>query len=217
MTAESRNDLPRLNLLLVDNVADAKRTMNLRSADILPGNGHVVIALPWPRMGFTTDATIVRRWDLRRQAAFNELAELAASLSRTPLSRTPGRTYTMVELPYRWSRHPTIREERVDVALNRVVAAMPSGKPCPHPSPGLDDRIRPANTSIALWPPEASDSLVITTLSEGVQHLVSVCPGPCCVRADGGSAARQPDRGSLGRVQGICAGNPALRPCAVGL
>lgn len=128
MTAESRNDLPRLNLLLVDDVADAKRTMNLRSANILPGNGHVVIALPWPRMGFTTDATIVRRWDLRRQAAFNELA--------ASLSRTTGRTYTMVELPYRWSRHPTIREERVDVALNRVVVAMPSGKPCPHPSPG---------------------------------------------------------------------------------
>ena len=129
MTAESRNGLLRLNLLLVDDVADAKRTMNLRSADISPGNDHVVIALPWPRMGFTTDATIVRRWDLRRQAAFNELAELAALLSRTT-----GSCYTMVELPYRWSRRAALREERVDAALNRVGAAMTLGKPCPHPS-----------------------------------------------------------------------------------
>ncbi|SOE72706.1 hypothetical protein SAMN06296378_2589 [Salinibacterium xinjiangense] len=131
MTDESRNGLPQLNLLLVDDIADAKRTMNLHSADISRGDGHVVIALPWPRMGFTTDATIVRRWDLRRQAAFNELTTLAASLSRTT-----GRTYTMAELPYRWSRHPALRQERVDVALNRFGAAMPLGKPCPHPSQG---------------------------------------------------------------------------------
>ena len=131
MTDESRNDFPQLNLLLVDDVADAKRTMNLHSANISRGNGHVVIALPWPRMGFTTDATIVRRWDLRRQAAFNELAKLATSLSRTT-----GRTYTMAELPYRWSRHPALREERVNVALNRFEAAMPVGKPWPRPAPG---------------------------------------------------------------------------------
>ena len=52
-----------------------------------------------------------------------------------------------------------------------------------------------ARTSIARWPAEAGDSLVITILSEGLPRVVSVCPGPCCVHADGGAASRRPDRG----------------------
>lgn len=131
VTDESKSLCHQLHVLLVDDVPDAKRKMLLHSADSLRGNGQVVIALPWPRMGCTTDAVIVQRWALRRQTAFNELNSLAASLSRTT-----GRTYTMAELPYRWSRHPAHREKRIAAALDRFGAAMSSWKPCPHSLPG---------------------------------------------------------------------------------
>ena len=74
-----------------------------------------------------------------------------------------------------------------------------------------------ARTSIARWPPEAGDSLAITTPSDGLSRPVRVCPGPCRVRADGDAASRRPARGKSGRLQGICTRNSALWPCDVGV
>ena len=48
---------------------------------------------------------------------------------------------------------------------------------------------RHARASIARWPLDASDSLVITTLPESRPRLSSVCSRTCCVRADGGAAS----------------------------
>lgn len=155
----------------------------------LIGSARLLVALPRPRRGFTTDAAIARYVGRRRQAELDQLERITHQL----LHRT-GVSYAVVPMTYWGTRSPARRQRRIAAAANRLArrlgatpllgAAVPGAAPRWTPQisvAGATSSTEPA-TVVAVLPDSAEAVRVVQAAGElaraSGRPLVLVVPVP---------------------------------------